>query len=115
MLRPGYLMHRLVHRLLAGELPPVCYTADGAEMAKLLVAEGLGVTLLPDFSVAGDPLERGGAITWRPLADAGPHIRLTLLRARAGSPPQAARDLIQILTDQAREYAAGADSGQLPA
>lgn len=115
MLRPGYLMHRLVHRLLPDELPPVCYTADGAEMAKLLVAEGLGVTVLPDFSVAGDPLERRGAITWRPLADASPHIRLTLLRARAGSPPQAAQDLIQILTDQAREYAAGPDSGQLPA
>ena len=46
------------------------YSTDGAEMGKLMVAEGLGVTLLPEFSVLGDPLQRGGFITCRPLADA---------------------------------------------
>jgi hypothetical protein len=28
-----------------------------------------GATVLPDFSLIDDPLERSGAITWRPLAD----------------------------------------------
>ncbi|HEY1642801.1 MAG TPA: LysR family transcriptional regulator [Streptosporangiaceae bacterium] len=115
LLRPGYLMHRLVHRLLAGDVPAACSTADGAEMAKLLVAEGLGVTVLPDFSVAGDPLDRRGAITWRPLADGGPAILLTLLCGRAGAPPRAVRDLLQILADQARRYPGAPGSGQLPA
>lgn len=115
LLRPGYLMHRLVHRLLAGDVLAACSTADGAEMAKLLVAEGLGVTVLPDFSVAGDLLDRRGAITWRPLADGGPAILLTLLRGRAGTPPRAVRDLLQILTDQARSYPGAPGSGQLPA
>ena len=34
-----------------------------------MVAEGLGITVLPDYSVIGDPLEQHGVITWRPLAD----------------------------------------------
>jgi DNA-binding transcriptional LysR family regulator len=116
LLRPGYLMYRLVHRLLRDDVPAISYSADGAEMSKLLVAEGLGITVLPDFSVIGDPLERRGAITWRPLADAGTRVRLVLLRARAASPPRAAQDLHQIFTDRARAYAGGrAEAGQLPA
>ena len=118
MLRPGYLMHRLVHRLLGDDPPAISYAADGAEMSKLLVAEGLGITVLPDFSVAGDPLERRGVITWRPLADAGARIHLVLLRARSGSPPRAAQDLHQIFTDQAAAWScepAGPDSLPRPA
>jgi DNA-binding transcriptional LysR family regulator len=107
MLRPGYLMHRLVHRLLGDDLPAISYAADGAEMSKLLVAEGLGITVLPDFSVAGDTLERRGVITWRPLADTGARIHLVLLRARSGSPPRAAQDLVQIFIDQAAACSGG--------
>ena len=66
-MRAGYLMHRYAHRLLAGRAPAFPYCADGAELGKLMVAEGLGVTLLPDYSVRGDPLERAGTITFRPL------------------------------------------------
>ena len=65
MMRAGYLMHRL----LGGRMPSVSYSIDGGEMGKLMVAEGLGATVLPDFSVVDDPLERGGMITWRPLRD----------------------------------------------
>src|SRR3712207_7703198 len=36
-MRAGYLMHRLVHRLFDGRLPPVTVSTDGAEMAKVLV------------------------------------------------------------------------------
>jgi len=68
VMRAGYLMHRFVHRLLHEEVPPFSCSADGRRWAKLMVAEGLGVTVLPDFSVIGDPLERSGTITWRPLA-----------------------------------------------
>lgn len=63
-MRSVYVMHRCVHRLLEGRVPVVSYSTDGAEMGKLMVAEGLGVTILPDFSIIGDPLERAGGLTY---------------------------------------------------
>ncbi|QZZ31926.1 LysR family transcriptional regulator substrate-binding protein [Streptomyces sp. ST1015] len=92
-MRSGYVMHRYVHRLLGGSGPSFSYSTDGAEMGKLMVAEGLGVTVLPEFSVAGDPLERLGAITYRPLAGHTPQVLLMLRRRRAEAVPQGARDL----------------------
>ena len=43
-MRAGYLMHRFAHRLFAGSAPATSFATDGAEMGKLMVAEGLGVT-----------------------------------------------------------------------
>jgi len=102
VMRAGYLMHRLLHRLLAGRVPTVSYSTDGAEMGKLMVAEGLGATLLPDFSVVGDPLERGGQITWRPLRDDDTEVCLVLRRPRAGAHPRAARALHAMFVERAR-------------
>lgn len=107
VMRPGYVMHRYLHRLLGGDVPVFCYSADGAEMGKLLVAEGLGVTILPEFSVVGDPLETHGVITWRPLADDATTVRLVVQRLRSGSPPRAVRDLHRIFVQRARGAAAG--------
>ena len=104
MMRAGYLMHRNLHRLLQGESPTISFSTDGAEMGKLMVAEGLGSTVLPDFSVIGDPLEQHGVITWRPLADDDTGVRLVIQRARSGSPPLAARDLHRIFVERARAY-----------
>jgi len=95
-MRPGYVMHRYLHRLLPGGIPAFPYSADGAEMGKLMVAEGLGITVLPDYSVIGDPLETRGVITWRPLADDRTRVQLVIQRPRAGSPPRAVRDLHRI-------------------
>lgn len=64
----GHPMHRLSQRLLGPDLPPVAASADGADLAKAMVAEGLGVTLLPDYTVVGDPLETSGRLQIRPLA-----------------------------------------------
>jgi hypothetical protein len=75
-------------------------------MGKLMVAEGLGLTVLPDFSVIGDPLEQHGVITWRPLADDHTGVDLVIQRARSGSPPLAARDLHGIFVARARAYTA---------
>lgn len=93
MMRAGYLMHRYVHRLLSGRLPSVSYSTDGAEMGKLMVAEGLGVTVLPDFSVVGDPLVKHGLLTWRPLADDDTEVHLAIRRRRSGVHPRAADDM----------------------
>jgi DNA-binding transcriptional LysR family regulator len=104
VMRSGYVMHRFVHRLLADEIAVFSYSADGAEMGKLMVAEGLGVTVLPDFSLIGDPLERRGVITWRPLAGDTTEVQLAIQRLRSGSPPRAVRDLYGIFTARAAAY-----------
>ncbi|MFE9452805.1 LysR family transcriptional regulator [Streptomyces sp. NPDC006739] len=102
-MRAGYVMHRYVHRLLDGRAPAFSCSTDGAEMGKLMVAEGLGATVLPDFSVIGDPLERGGTITYRPIAGDTTRVRLMLHRRRADSVPRAARDLYGAFVRRARE------------
>jgi DNA-binding transcriptional LysR family regulator len=104
VMRAGYLMHRFVHRLLEGRIPSFSYSTDGAEMGKLMVAEGLGACLLPDFSVVGDPLERCGLITYRPLAGDDTEVLLVIQRCGEGSASQAARDLREIFVQRARAY-----------
>jgi DNA-binding transcriptional LysR family regulator len=101
VMRSGYLMHRYLHRLLQGRPPAISFSTDGAEMGKLMVAEGLGITVLPDYSVVGDPLEQHGVITWRPLADDDTGVQLVIQRTRAGSHPLPARDLHRIFVERA--------------
>ena len=98
----GYLMHQVLHRLLDGRTPSISYSTDGAELGKLMVAEGLGATVLPDFSVIGDPLERNGQITWRPLRDDDTEVCLVIRRPRSGSHPRAARDLHRLFVERAQ-------------
>jgi DNA-binding transcriptional LysR family regulator len=105
-MRPGYVMHRYVHRLLDEYAISVSYSTDGAEMGKLMVASGLGATLLPVFSIAGDPLEQRGLITWRTLEDDATEVQLALERNPSGSPPRAARDLREIFVRRAQAYGA---------
>ncbi|MGA5473393.1 substrate-binding domain-containing protein [Streptomyces arboris] len=104
VMRAGYLMHRFTHRLLKGRVPSFSYSADGAEMGKLMVAEGLGVTVLPDYNVVGDPLERTGAITCRPLKDDTTTVLLVVQRSRSGSVTRAARDLHRIFVERAEAH-----------
>ncbi|WP_456302047.1 alpha/beta fold hydrolase [Streptomyces cyaneofuscatus] len=104
VMRSGYLMHRFTHRLLKGRVPSFSYSADGAEMGKLMVAEGLGVTVLPDYSVVQDPLERTGAITCRPLKDDTTTVLLVVQRSRSGPVTRAARDLHRIFVERAEAH-----------
>jgi DNA-binding transcriptional LysR family regulator len=115
VMRSGYLMHRYLHRLLQGRPPVISFSTDGAEMGKLMVAEGLGITVLPDYSVIGDPLEQHGVITWRPLADDDTGVQLVIQRTRVGSPPVAARDLHRIFVERAGSGVEPAGSGVAPA
>jgi DNA-binding transcriptional LysR family regulator len=104
-MRAGYVMHRFIHRLLQGQAPPFSYSTDGAEMGKLLVAEGLGVTVLPEYSVAGDPLVRHGEITFRPIAGDDTEVLLVLQSRRSQAAHRGAvRDLHEILVQQAQSY-----------
>ncbi|MBM9503077.1 LysR family transcriptional regulator [Actinacidiphila acididurans] len=108
VMRSGYLMHRYVHRLLHGRSPLFSYSTDGAEMGKLMVAEGLGPTVLPDYSVRGDPLERSGVITFRPLATDDDAVLLVIQRPSAGTAPPATRALHQVFVEIAAAYQSSA-------
>ncbi len=109
-MRAGYLMHRYAHRLFGNRLPSEWHSTDGAEMGKLMVAEGLGLTLLPDFSVHGDPLERAGLITTRPIAADRTRVTLTVLRRRQGRESRAVADLVSILQERSADAAVTAVS-----
>jgi DNA-binding transcriptional LysR family regulator len=102
-MRPGYVMYRYLHRLLRDDVPAFSYSTDGAEMGKLMVAEGLGVTVLPDFSVAGDPLETCGLITWRPIEGDATIVHLVVQRLRSASAPGPARELERLFVERGRE------------
>jgi DNA-binding transcriptional LysR family regulator len=114
VMRAGYVMHRYVHRLLHDEIPEFSYSTDGAEMGKLMVAEGLGLTVLPDFSVIGDPLEQRGVIAWRPIADDRTGVQLVIQRLRALPGTRAVQDLHRIFVERARCYRGAADGPTSP-
>ena len=103
-MRAGYVMHRFAHRLFGAELPATTHPTDGAEMGKMMVAEGMGVTVLPDYSVVGDPLKRAGLIVHRPLAGDTTVITLALVQRRAQRVPESVRELRQALVRRGQAY-----------
>lgn len=104
-MRSGYVMHRYLHRLCAGAEPHFSYSADGAEMGKLMVAAGLGVAVLPDYSVIGDPLAERGDIAYREIEGDRTEVLLVLHRRRASSTPRPVRDLHELFVKRARAFA----------
>jgi len=100
-MRAGYLMHRFAHRLFGSAMPEISYTTDGAELGKIMVAEGLGLTVLPHYSVVGDPLERAGLITHRPLRHDATSVTLVLRQRRQQHVPLTVRALTSALVDHA--------------
>ena len=106
VMRPGYVMRRFIHRLFGDHEAPFAYATDGAEMGKLMVAKGLGVTVLPEFSVAGDPMHEHGLLVARPLAGSHPEIVLALQRRRTGAPTRPARDLHHRFVSRAKSVRA---------
>ena len=103
-MRPGYVMHRFAHRLFAGSMPATTYSTDGAEMGKAMVAEGLGISILPDYSISADPLVSAGIITTRPIQGAGTTVSLLMLRRNADHVPAQLRDLQAALVRHAGAY-----------
>ncbi len=104
-MRSGCAMHRYLHRLLGDAEPGFSFSADGAEMGKLMVAAGFGVAVLPDYSVIGDPLAERGDIAYRGIDGEETEILLVLHRLRAGSTPEPVRDLHELFVKRARAFA----------
>jgi DNA-binding transcriptional LysR family regulator len=104
-MRAGYIMHRFAHRLFGTDLPAEWHSVDGAEMGKVMVAEGIGIAVLPDFSVHGDPLERARLIVARPIAGDQTTVTMVALRRRQARVNPIVRDMIMHLRDHARRQA----------
>ena len=110
LMRAGYLMHRFTHRLFDGRTPTTSFSTDGAEMGKLMVAEGLGVTVLPDYSVDGDPLCTAGLVTHRRIAGNDTPVRLLMVTRDLPVVPPTLRALQTSLLAKARDYRPGTAS-----
>lgn len=96
-MRAGYLMHRFVHRLFGPELPVEWQVTDGAEMGKMMIAEGIGVGVLPDYSVHGDPLERAGVIVARPISGDNTTVTMVAVRRRSAHTAPTVRTILNCL------------------
>jgi DNA-binding transcriptional LysR family regulator len=101
-MRAGYLMYRFAHRLFGSRPPTAWHSTDGAEMGKMMVAEGIGVTVLPDYSVQGDPLERAGLIVARPIAGDRTTVTMVAVRRRDSRLPSAVREMLEHLRTHAQ-------------
>ena len=77
-----------------------------------MVAAGLGISVLPDFSIVADPLVEAGVLTTRPIQTDQTTVTLLMLRRRAERVPEPLRDLQRALVRQARIYLS---SMELPA
>jgi len=100
--RSGYLMHRVAHRVFGDSPPLKWHTADSADVCRRMVSSGLGVALMPEFTLVDDPLEAAGTLVQRPIADEDTVIRMVMLRRRGVRPTPAA----QALFDHLRRHAA---------
>jgi DNA-binding transcriptional LysR family regulator len=99
-MRNGYVMRRYLHRLFPGRALRFSYSTDGADMAKVMVATGLGVAVLPVFSVAGDPLEERGEITYREIEDDDTDVYLVVQRRRDAASTRAVQDLRDLFVER---------------
>lgn len=101
-LRQGDAMQRLTARLLGPDTPAPTYVADGSGSALQSVAQGLGVTVLPDFLAGPDPLVTAGLLRILPLVETDATVSLVLWRRRHRQPDAAAVGLITSLLRRAR-------------
>lgn len=106
-MRPGYLMHRFTQRLFGDRPPPESAATDGAENAKYLVASGGGYTILPNFSVAGDPLETAGVLTARRISGVDTPVTMLALRRAEGRRSRAVDEFVGVLRGLAAEHPQG--------
>ena len=69
----------------------------------MMVAEGIGLTVLPDYSVLGDPLEQAGLIVTRPLAGDSTVVTMTALHRRQARVLPAVLQILEHLREKARQ------------
>lgn len=114
----GYFMSDLVQKVLHGNDLNVVYYTNNTESAKRMIAAGVGITLLPRFSVVPDFLSKSGEITYVPLVGEGVTLSLGLIRRRDAYATAAVKELWTMFIDQALTVGDAAEpesTGQLGA
>ena len=96
---PGYLMHAVAERLLADADVRVVSHVDSTPDAIRQVAAGVGICLVPDFSVVA-----GDAGLWRALEGTADRIGLALTRREDTVPSSRMRRLEQEIHRHAADY-----------
>ena len=104
MTRESYSIFRWLRGSAGAEEPRISHTTDGADTAKAMVAEGLGLTVLPDYAVAGGPMHRSGVIVTRPVAGDAARVRMQLRQRSAARPTRPVRMLVEALRASAAEH-----------
>lgn len=104
LFRSGYLMHDLMSRLFGDRNVNIVYYTDNTESAKRMIATGVGVTLLPEFSMVSDLLSRSGEIIYLPLVGEYARIRLSLIWRRHAYLPRAAQLLSTVVCQHASRH-----------
>jgi DNA-binding transcriptional LysR family regulator len=90
--RKGYLMHAVLNELLDVSAHTTAFLTDSTDSAKAMIAAGVGVTVLPEFSARFSP---AGTI-YRPLADIDTKVTLGVV-TRSDPLPGAAREFESLL------------------
>lgn len=104
LFRQGYLMHEMARALLREDPTNVIYYTDNTESAKRMVAAGIGITILPEFSVVDDSYRREGQIGYIRLTEDTYPIRLCLVYRANGYLSRAARVFCQMLREAANRF-----------
>ncbi|MQA81552.1 MAG: LysR family transcriptional regulator [Streptosporangiales bacterium] len=104
LFRSGYLMHDLMSRIFGDRNLNIVYYTDNTESAKRMIATGVGVTLLPEFSMVSDLLSRSGEIVYCPLVGEYAGIRLSLTWRKRAYLPRAAQLLGSVIREEASRH-----------
>lgn len=73
--RKGYLMHAVLQDLLDVTAHTTAFLTDSTDSAKAMIAVGVGITVLPEFSARFSP----AGTVYRPLADVDKRVTLGVL------------------------------------
>lgn len=108
LFRSGYFMHDLAFEILGRDELNVVYFTDNTESVKRMVVAGIGITILPLFSVYPDVLTKDGEISYIPLTGDLTTLSLNVIRRRRGYASRAVRELwSDLVAEAARASASG--------
>lgn len=91
--RSGYFMHDLAFELFESRDLNVVFFTDNTESVKRMIASGIGITVLPEFSVYPDLLAGAGDIRYVPLATSFDVLTLQVIRRRSSYASRAVREV----------------------
>ena len=99
---PGYALREAFDRWTVGRDVRAVYQTESSETARRLVAQGIGVSLLPRLGSLNSPDVDGEQVRLIPIAAAWVLTQMTLIRRANEQPSPAASKMHQLLAAAAR-------------